>query len=81
MVKEGIEISEGTRLDCVSSLFSKASRSWNMEKLRTLFNPSIVMDILKTTLGAGNSVDKRVWGFERSSLFSVRSYYQFILDQ
>lgn len=51
---------------------------WDIQKLRSLFNPNVVSDILKVPLCYENVEDRRVWGHERNGIFSVRSCYRLI---
>ncbi|XP_042958214.1 uncharacterized protein LOC122293826 [Carya illinoinensis] len=75
------DIRENRRVQALIGKYEDVSGSWDVAKLRALFNPSVVEDILKITLCAGSSADKRVGGHERNGLFSVRNCYKFILDQ
>ncbi|XP_035545068.1 uncharacterized protein LOC118348173 [Juglans regia] len=81
LVAEGVRGCEGLNPPLVDSLFVDNVRMWDIQKLRSLFNPSLVSDILKIPLCSDNVEDRRVWAHERNGEFSVRSCYRFISSQ
>ncbi|XP_041028005.1 uncharacterized protein LOC121267980 [Juglans microcarpa x Juglans regia] len=56
----------------------ESMRDWDITKLRVVFNPNVVADVLKTHLCSVVSEDKRLWANEKNEMFSVRSCYWFI---
>lgn len=76
---KGILKTEYTQEDSVATLIDDDTRMWNVNKLRYLFNPCVVADILKVVICPRVvTIDRRIKAHERSGLFSVRSCYRFI---
>lgn len=81
LMAEEIVIRDDTRLLGVDALFQHNEKQWDITKLRALFNPNVVANILKVQLCSEVDEDKRLWSYERNGMFSVKSCYQFVFDQ
>ncbi|KAG7946620.1 hypothetical protein I3843_14G049500 [Carya illinoinensis] len=81
LVSKGVVVREETRFDLVDSLFVDNEKMWDIHKLRSLFNPTVVADILKILLCSADVEYKRVWSHERNDMFNVKSCYRFIYAQ
>ncbi|XP_042983262.1 uncharacterized protein LOC122312666 [Carya illinoinensis] len=71
---------ETHREDVVASVFQVDNLGWDIQKLRTLFNPSLVCEIMKIMVFSSGTADKLIWNFERNGMFSVKSCYRLIMD-
>lgn len=47
-----------------------------MEQVKRILPPREVAEVLRITLGAGNSEDKLVWSCEKDEIYSVNSAYR-----
>lgn len=64
------------REELVASISDESTGWWNIDKIRTLFNPRILFEIFKVVISPSNLVDKWTWKYERNGQFSVRSCYR-----
>ncbi|KAG2675590.1 hypothetical protein I3760_12G011500 [Carya illinoinensis] len=80
LLAEGVVVRDDVRMNVVNSLFLPNARVWDIPKLRALFDPNVVNDILKIQLFSGGMDDCRVWSLERNGMFSVKSCYRVIQD-
>ncbi|CAI9765178.1 unnamed protein product [Fraxinus pennsylvanica] len=78
LLSEGIVVTGNSRNDTVDSLFNQNEKSWDWDKLQTLFSPCIVSDIGKIYLSPEEAEDRMFWSLERNGCFSVRSCYRLI---
>ncbi|CAN1144884.1 Putative ribonuclease H protein At1g65750 [Linum perenne] len=60
----------------VSDYINHTQRTWNSEKLRSVFPEEVVKQIMLIPLGPEGYSDQLVWHFESSGNFSVRSCYR-----
>ncbi|KAG2726382.1 hypothetical protein I3760_01G109400 [Carya illinoinensis] len=73
-------VRDDVRMDVVNSLFLPNARAWDIPKLRALFDPNVVNNILKIQLFSGGMDDCWVWSLEHNGMFSVKSCYRVIQD-
>ncbi|KAG2675399.1 hypothetical protein I3760_12G002400 [Carya illinoinensis] len=59
--------------ETVETLINHNTRTWDISKLRTLFNPMVADYILKIRLSSSISMDKCIWTGEANGQFSVES--------
>ncbi|CAN1164788.1 Putative ribonuclease H protein At1g65750 [Linum perenne] len=60
----------------VSDYINHSHRTWNIEKLRSVFPEEVIKQIILIPLGPEGHSDQLVWHFESSRNFSVRSCYR-----
>lgn len=69
------------QLDClnnkVSYLIDQTTRWWDLQKLRALFNPKVIGEILKIRPSFSGNSDLWLWEHETSGLYTVQSGYCF----
>ncbi|KAG2726715.1 hypothetical protein I3760_01G126500 [Carya illinoinensis] len=80
LLAEGVVVRDDVRINAVNSLFLPNARAWDISKLRALFDPNVVNDILKIQLFSGGMDDCRVWSLERNGMLSVKSCYRVIQE-
>ncbi|XP_042983163.1 uncharacterized protein LOC122312584 [Carya illinoinensis] len=59
LLAEGVVVRDDVRMNVVHSLFLPNARAWDIPKLRALFDPNVVNDILKIQLFSGGMDDCR----------------------
>ena len=59
----------------VADLLLEDGRTWDEEKLQTVFTPSDAQDITQNVLGRPGKEDFRAWNFTKNGVFIVRSAY------
>lgn len=64
----------------VDSIIDDITGWWDVAKLRSLFHPNLVAEIMKVMVFPGGTTDKLIWGQERSGIFSVKSCYKMIMS-
>lgn len=62
----------------MSSLIDSGQRKWNNNKVRAIFNPKVVDEILKLIISPNPHTDRWLWTKERNCNFSVKSTYKLI---
>ncbi|KAF5459693.1 hypothetical protein F2P56_019617 [Juglans regia] len=75
---EGIIVRDENTKDTVESIIDSSTKWWHVEKIRTLFNPKIVVDVLKVIICPGEQADAWVWAHEKNGKLSVKSSYRLI---
>lgn len=73
-----LEIEE-TNEEIVYFLMERDKNRWDVDKIKTLFNPRMAVEILKLPFSSMHRVDWLVWTEERSRKFSVKSAYRLIV--
>ncbi|KAF5442204.1 hypothetical protein F2P56_034891 [Juglans regia] len=79
--QEGFAVFETNRNDVVACLVDELIGWWDMDKIRSLFNPNVIIDLLKIVLGPGTVADRWIWEHERNGQFSIKTCYHFIVDK
>lgn len=59
----------------VDKLFWVDSKQWNVQLLNDLFSPEEVTLIRVIRLGLRDTIDHRIWNYDRYGKFTVRSAY------
>lgn len=69
----GNGISVADEVETVATLVDFSIRSWKVQSVQVLFNPSVADNILKLRLSTFQSSDKWIWGVDSNGRFTVRS--------
>lgn len=62
----------------MSYLLDREMNYWDLNKINSLFNPRVAIEIIKITLSATQRVDRWIWTEERYEIFNVKSTYRLI---
>ncbi|XP_035543593.1 uncharacterized protein LOC118347680 [Juglans regia] len=77
-----LDTMQGNHMEAtVDSLIDQETKWWKVEYIRALFNPIVVVDILKIMLSSNEYEDKWIWTQEKNGNSSVQSAYRFIHEQ
>lgn len=55
--------------EMVASIIDINTMWWNVEKVKTLFNPSVNADIMKIVISPGEYKDRWLWKYEKRKHF------------
>ena len=57
------------------------TKQWDLSLLNNLFLPHEVTSIMSIPLGKNRVADKIFWRLNQSGLYTVKSSYQFLMDE
>jgi hypothetical protein len=85
-LKEGLSISTPPIMQMsgdvskVKDIMMTNSKSWDIDKISSMFDNSIVRHIVNTPLLASVRTDKLVWKLEQDGVYTVRSAYKYYVN-
>ena len=65
----------------VADLINPMTKQWDLSLLNNLFLSHVVTSIMSIPLGKNRVADKIFWPLNQSGLYTVKSSYQFLMDE
>lgn len=60
----------------VKAFYSLGTRDWDVELIREVFSDEESVRILKTTPGPQGTMDRQIWHYNLTCIYSVKMTYQ-----